>query len=180
MTLSDQAFLNRISSIDIRFTQAKQIAHRRSVDPKLTRDLGLRNRVPLDQSSDSIRTLDWIEVFSLEILDHRPLGGRSVVDRPNDRRNFRSSQRLKCTPTTFAGDELIAVRCFADNDRLHQASVLDGAGKTRNRLLVEPLSRLCLVGNDLADQNGFWNDTSSLWSVGSLGRLIRRRHWFVD
>ena len=180
MTLSDQAFLNRISSIDIRFTQAKQVAHRRSVDPKLTRDLGLRNRVPLDQSGNSIRTLYWIEVFSLKILDHRPLGGRSVVDRPNDRRNFRSSQRLKCTPTTFAGDELIAVRCFADNDRLHQASVLDRAGKTCNRFLVESLSRLCLVGNDLADQNGVWNDTSSLWSFISFRRLIRRRHWFVD
>ena len=130
MTLSDQAFLDRISSIDIRFTQAEKVTHGRSVDPKLTRDLGLRNRVPLDQSSDSIRTLDWIEVFSLKILDHRPLGGRSVIDRPNDRGNFRSSQRLKCTPTTFTGDELIAVRCFADDNRLHQASVLEIASSS--------------------------------------------------
>ncbi len=180
MTLRDQPLVDCVPRVRIGISKTQQVADRRAVDSQLGRDLRLRDCVAINQGCDAIRTLDRIKILSLQILDHRPFGRGSIIHLSDDGRNLRPAQRLERSPAPLASDQLVAIRSLANDDRLHQPSLLDGSGQAQNRLLIKPLARLGLVWNDIGDRDRGRDHTAGFGMPTGFQGPIRLHRRLVD
>ena len=90
----------------------------------------------------TVRFLDGIEIFALEIFDERQFKHRAVVGLADDDGNLRQLQQLRRAPAAFAGDQFKIAAALADDERLDDALFADGIGQFAQRLRGKILARL--------------------------------------
>src|SRR5205807_5185353 len=69
----------------------------------------------------------------------------------HDGGDFVQPRALRCTPTTFAGDQLKAIADWAKNQRLNDSAGFDGTGELIESLLAETRARLIRARLDQID-----------------------------
>ncbi|MCY1180005.1 hypothetical protein D9M73_204320 [compost metagenome] len=97
---------------------------------------------------------DRVEVFALDVLDQRHGYGGLIGHIANHGRDLVQAGLLAGTPTTFAGDDLVAIIADrANHDRLHHALVLDRLRQFFQRLRIHVTAWLVLAAlNDIKRQ----------------------------
>ena len=100
------------------------------------------------------RLFQGIEIRSLHILDNGDLKRCLVIDIANDHWNFDQTGKLRRPPAPFTGNDLIAIdRGGANDDRLYDAMLANGAGKIMQLGLVEIAARIARVAADEFDRD---------------------------
>ena len=79
----------------------------------------------IDQPLHSLRFLERIEVFALDIFDQRHGQRRLVRNVPNDDRHFAQASHSCSSPAALASDDFVAILLFrtqwTDQDRLNES-----------------------------------------------------------
>lgn len=128
----------------------------------LARALGgffLREMKFLHQAVESLRLLDGIQVFALEVFDERDFHGFLVGNIVNDDGNAVHGDKLCGAPAAFASEELISCGTFANDERLDDAGaanrlrqfIKSGLGETCTRLVRTGVDE---INVDLKDGSG--------------------------
>jgi hypothetical protein len=108
----------------------------------------------LNQAPKRLRTLDGIEVLTLQVLDQRELRGSAIINVANDGVDRIEFGGLCSPPSSFARNDLEAPLLGRPNDdRLHHSRVLDRFRERGQRGLVEVLPGLVRIGVYLVDGN---------------------------
>ena len=91
------------------------------------RNIVLGVSMAIDQLLVAFGLLDRVEILALDILNQRKLGGGRFIDIAHDRRDGVQPRPLRCTPATFAGDDLkaLAVAVRPQQDRLEDTALGD-------------------------------------------------------
>jgi hypothetical protein len=79
----------------------------------------------VDKALEGMGLLDWVQILALKIFDQRHFKCQVLRNVAKDNRNTVHIGTLGGTPATFAGDELVAIRDFADDERLNDSTGLD-------------------------------------------------------
>src|SRR5579863_7203484 len=138
MTGGDAPFLKEILDWLFELKQADGIGDRRAIFSRALGHLLLRQVKLINQALEGMRLLDGVEIFALEIFHQRHLQ-RDVSDYDWDTEQARA---LRCAPAAFAGDQLKAASNSADDERLNDATGMDGASKLVQRFFAEAGTRL--------------------------------------
>src|SRR5579864_4865491 len=137
-----------------RAEQPERLRHRDAVLAEPLGDLLVGQSEFIDQSAQSARFLDRVEVGALQILDQAEHQLLIVCGRrADDRGQGGQSGEPRGSPPTLAGDELVAIGQAADEDRLQHTMEPDRFGKLAERLGVEPGADLLVRGTDLIDRD---------------------------
>ena len=128
--------------------QSEGVGHGRagSTDPR--RDLVLAQPEVVDQLAIGVGGLERIEILALEVLDEGELELIAIGELPHDGRDPLETGRLGGAKAALAGDELVAIDRFGDEDRLEDAVLRDARGQRRQSLGIEALPGLMRVGLD--------------------------------
>ena len=118
----------------------------------------------------TVRFLDGVEVFALQIFDERQFQHRAVVGLADDDGHFGQLQELRGAPAAFAGNQFKMAVPLAHNERLHDALFADGIGQFAQRLGGKILARLERTRADPVQRHAL----HALARVGR-GRGSRRR-----
>lgn len=81
------------------------------------------------QPVERVGDFDRVEVLALDILDERDLHEAVISEFLHDDRNFLESGNAGGAEAALSGDELIAIACAADDERLDDAVFADGLGE---------------------------------------------------
>ena len=112
----------------------------------------------------------WIELSAVQVLQKGVPQQITVIGLPDDRGNRRLTRQLGGAEPALAHNELVlrigllgevllepafrfTVRNRAHDDRLQDADLFDGGGQFGEILLVEDLTGLLRIGNDLINRN---------------------------
>jgi len=134
----------------------------------------------LNQAIESLRLLDGIQVFALQVFDQRDFHGFLVGNIVNDDGNAVHRDKLCGAPAAFAGEELISRGAFANDERLDDAGAANrlrqfverGLGETRARLVGTGVDK---VDVDLEDRSKRFGGARGRDGSGSAGNWSRRR-----
>ncbi len=133
----------------------------------------------LNQAIESLRLLDGIQVFALEVFDERDFQGFLVGNVVNDDGNAVHGDKLCGAPAAFASEELISRGAFANDERLDDAGAANRLRQFVERGLGETRARLVRTGVDKGDvdlQDGprGIGDARGCDGSGSAGNCSRR------
>ena len=102
---------------------------------------------------------EWIQLYSVQVLQQGVTQQVDVVGIPNDSRNRLQAGFLGSTQTTLTHDELITRllslqgRHLPHHDGLQQSHFRDRSSQLRDVLFVEDLARLARIGMDQVHRN---------------------------
>ncbi|MNN29487.1 hypothetical protein D3C81_1430910 [compost metagenome] len=131
--------------------QAQQVGHGAARAAHRLGGLLVRKPELADQAHDALRLFQRVQVFALDVLDQRHRGRGLVGHVLDQHRHLVQARELRRAVTTFARDDLVAIRFghAPHQDRLHQALRADTGGKLLQRAFVHACTRLVLAGLQL-------------------------------
>ena len=128
--------------------QAQQIGHRHTRSSHGFRCRLVGHGELLDQAVYTLRLLQGIKVFPLDVFDQGHLQ-RSLVGHVTHQNRYRShAGQLACAPATLPGNDFkTPARDRTRQNRLHQSLCLDRVRKFRERLAIHSGTRLVFPRN---------------------------------
>jgi hypothetical protein len=103
------------------------------------------------KASERRRSVHWVEVFTLQVLNQRQLGRLPVVHQLHNGWYFRPSKLVHSAPAAFASDQFKAAGCTrkrSNHHGLHQPRLLDTAREGVERHGIHAATRLVLAWLD--------------------------------
>ena len=151
MTHVEQALvdllLDRIGQVE----QTQQVTHGGARAPHRIRNLLMCKVKFLDQAHESLRFLEWIQVFALDVFDQRDGRRRFCIEFAHHRRNLLQPGQLRRAPAPLTGDQLEMIAFGAHHDRLHHTLAADRIGQFLQGFRLENLARLIATALDAID-----------------------------
>ncbi len=135
------------------FQQPHGVGHHRAAFADLDRNFLLGELELPGQLLVTMRFLDGVEVFTLQVFDERQFQHRPVVGFAGDDGDFRQLQQLGGAPAAFAGNQFKKTASLADDERLHDALFADGIGQFAQGLGGKILARLERAGADAVQRH---------------------------
>jgi hypothetical protein len=133
--------------------ESKRVGHGRASTADPIGDIVLAEAELVDQLPVCLGRLEGIEIFALQVLDKGELELVAVGELPDDGRDAFEAGRMGGPEPALAGDELVAVNGFRDQDRL-QDTVLGDARRERGQtVLIEAFAGLMRVRADARDRD---------------------------
>jgi hypothetical protein len=126
--------------------QAQGIGYGRAVLAGPFGDLLVGEAQFTHQSVEGLCELDRVEVLSLDILDEGDFEEALVRDVMDDDRNFFESRELGGAPAPLAGDKLVPIAGWPDDQRLQNSVDANGGRELIQALWGECGARLDGVG----------------------------------
>jgi hypothetical protein len=105
----------------------------------------------VDELPEPLRSLDRVEVLSLEVFDQCELELGPLVEMTDDRRDPIEAGLGRRADPPLTGHQLIAVDGLGHEDRLQHAVLADARGQGRELSWVETPARLIRVRPDAGD-----------------------------
>ncbi len=100
------------------------------------------------------RFFEWIKIGTLYVLDNREFKRRTIIDVPDDNRNFSKASELRCAPATFAGNNFKAVLLdCAHHDRLHDPVLPNGGCEILEFAFIKMTTRIAWAARDKLDRH---------------------------
>src|SRR5215510_5678723 len=132
------------------------IRDRRAVLPHCGSDVLLLQLELFGQPSVCERFFDWIEIFSLNVLDQCHFQERALLSRryvSNDNRHTGETSFERGTPPTLTGNDLKPIANLPDDNRLDDAVRLDGLRQLVESYVVDVGAWLERVWRQAIDVN---------------------------
>ena len=127
--------------------------------------------VDVDQRGDRGRLLEDVEIFALDILDYRELGGFFAVDVDEETGDSREAEQLGGSQAAFTGDDLVELAVeTADGQGLKDAAAADAVGETDYLVVLELLAGLSGVRDDFVGRDVV--DATVLVALGGVGAFL--------
>lgn len=120
VTLRQRARANQHRAGIIKISKAHKIRDRGTIKADSISDCLVGKTEVLRQPSQRPRTLDRVEILTLDILDQREFGRALVIQHSNQRWDRLQSNQLRRAPSALACDQFESVALRPDQDRLHQ------------------------------------------------------------
>src|SRR5207249_11536378 len=124
------------------FQKAQGVSNDRAAFAHFGGDFLLRQLKLLDQLRITLCFLDRIEILALEVLNQRQLKHGPVISFSQDDRHFGQPKQLGGAPSPFTSDKLEMAVSLPNNERLHDALLLNRIGQFAQGFCREIFSRL--------------------------------------
>ena len=131
--------------------QPDQVRDRRTIEAQPAGQLFLGAAVARQVFAKRGRLVDRVQVFALQVFDHRQLEDALIVEHEDPRGHFVELGLDTGPQPALTGDELVAIPDRAHQDRLQHAMLPERVGQRGDILGVELPARLVRVGVDLID-----------------------------
>ncbi len=146
--------------------QAQQIRHRTARTTNRLRRLFVRKTKLIEQTLDTLRFFERIEVFPLNVLNQRHRSGGLIGHIPDQHRHLIETSKPRCAETALTGDDLVFIRRDRSHkNRLHQALRANARREFLERTLIHARTRLILACLQLAE----WQDVRRTLDLHRLG-----------
>src|SRR5438874_11598648 len=133
--------------------QPQRVGDRRPALPDPLGELVLREPVLVEQLAVGLGLLERGEVLALHVLDQGELEAVLGAGLAHDDREPLEAGAHRRAQPALAGDQLVAPRDAAHDQRLEEPVAADRVGELAERLVVEVPARLLGVGHDLVDRH---------------------------
>ncbi len=103
----------------------------------------------VDEALQTVRFIDGIEVFALDVFDQTHRRHRIVGHFAQQHRHFVQPGQPRRPPAPLPRNDLEPIRDFARQDRLHQTLRADRVGQLLQRFTIHLRARLIFAGREL-------------------------------